>query len=75
MQHLGHALLGDKTYKNSKPILGLPPMTLTAVRNFPRQALHAYQLHLEHPVSKKPLEIQCEIPQDIQEIQTLLQQT
>ncbi len=73
MQHLGHALLGDKTYNSNKPMLGLPPTTLTAVRNFPRQALHAYQLHLEHPVSNKPLEIQCEIPQDIQEIQTLLQ--
>ncbi len=72
MQHLGHALLGDQTYNKAKPVMGLAPALQQSIRNFPRQALHAYELHLQHPISDKTLEIKCDLPQDIQEILNLL---
>jgi 23S rRNA pseudouridine1911/1915/1917 synthase len=38
------------------------------LRDFPRQALHAAKLQLEHPVTGKPLEAQAPLPQDMQSL-------
>ena len=37
----------------------------TALREFPRQALHAARLQLEHPVTGRPLEAQAPLPGDM----------
>ena len=52
MAHLGHALVGDVLY-------GGPPGGHLA-----RQALHAWQLGLIHPVSGQPLRFQSPLPLD-----------
>lgn len=50
--HIGHPLLGDDLY-------GGP---LTYIQ---RQALHASSLSFEHPVTKKPISVDCPLPNDI----------
>jgi 23S rRNA pseudouridine1911/1915/1917 synthase len=50
----GHPLVSDPVY-GGKPALGLV-----------RQALHAVELHLEHPVSRKPLRFECLPPADFE---------
>lgn len=51
-KHLGHPIVGDKTYgiKNQK-------------FNLEGQLLHAYKLELTHPTSGKRMSFECEIPE------------
>jgi 23S rRNA pseudouridine1911/1915/1917 synthase len=52
MAHLGHPLVGDPLYGAGRRAgAGLPAAAASAVRAFPRQALHAIRLGLEHPHS------------------------
>lgn len=50
MAHVGHPLVGDKTY-GGRPRLpkGASLALIEGLRGFPRQALHAVRLGLEHP--------------------------
>ena len=52
---MGHPLLGDSLYGGKTEIIS-------------RQALHATELRLYHPLSAKLLEIKCELPRDMQEV-------
>ncbi|MEN9889653.1 MAG: hypothetical protein RL559_1690 [Pseudomonadota bacterium] len=54
MAHLGHPLLGDTVY-GGKPLAGLT-----------RQALHAWQLALNHPVTGQALRWRSPLPADLQ---------
>lgn len=54
MAHLGYPLVGDGLYGGT-PGLGLA-----------RQALHAWQLAFEHPVTGKPLQFTAPLPADMQ---------
>ena len=54
MAHVGHSVLGDKTYGSGK---GLG-----------RQALHAKSLGFTHPRTKKYVQFDTEIPKDMQEV-------
>lgn len=51
-KHLGHPIVGDKTYgiKNQK-------------FNLEGQLLHAYKLELTHPTTGKRMSFECEIPE------------
>jgi 23S rRNA pseudouridine1911/1915/1917 synthase len=51
----GHPLLADATY-GGKPLLGLQ-----------RQALHAAELSLAHPITRAPLAFACAAPDDFQQ--------
>jgi 23S rRNA pseudouridine1911/1915/1917 synthase len=53
MALLGHPLVADELYG------GAPAAGLT------RQALHAYRLAFEHPVSREPMAFEAPIPQDL----------
>ena len=53
--YMGHPLLGDDLYGGKTGIIS-------------RQALHAAELRLYHPLSTKLLEIKCELPRDMQEV-------
>ncbi|MCH7899016.1 MAG: hypothetical protein IIC62_06700, partial [Proteobacteria bacterium] len=63
--HRRHALLGDGVYGGR---LGLPAGATAALidelRGFKRQALHAAQLKLLHPVSGDELVLDAAIPED-----------
>jgi 23S rRNA pseudouridine1911/1915/1917 synthase len=47
---------------------GATPELVAALRSFPRQALHAAQLDLDHPVSGKRISCTAELPNDMQEL-------
>ena len=57
MQSIGFALVGDQLYGKAH----LAPV-------FPRQALHAFQLGLIHPVSGKVCEWSVPVPQDFSDL-------
>jgi 23S rRNA pseudouridine1911/1915/1917 synthase len=73
LAHIRHAIVGDTTYGGRL----LPPRGATqelndALRAFPRQALHAERLQLEHPVSGETIAWQAPMPSDMTRLLTLL---
>jgi 23S rRNA pseudouridine1911/1915/1917 synthase len=64
---IGHPLLGDATYGagfRTKAAL-LPPDAREALQHLERQALHAYLLGLEHPITGQHLVFRSELPLDL----------
>jgi len=64
---IGHPVVGDRRYGAR----GVVPPSATAalaatLRDFPRQALHAYRLALVHPSSGESLAFESELPEDMQ---------
>lgn len=73
MAYRHHPLVGDPVYGGRPRIpAGASPELVSALRSFPRQALHARRLGLEHPRSGETLEFHCEIPADMQELLAVL---
>lgn len=65
MAHIGFALVGDKTYgKSFKIPKGANSHLIEALKAFPRQALHAAKLGLEHPGTGEYTEWTAPIPED-----------
>jgi len=66
---LKHPLVGDPVYGGR---LRLPPKAsdklITALREFPRQALHATELGLIHPKTKQDISWQAPIPDDMESL-------
>ena len=75
MSHAGHALVGAPTYGGRRKLArgAVSEDADTAVREFPRQALHAQVLGFIHPVSGEKLRFEAEIPQDMTDLIALLQ--
>lgn len=69
-KHIGHPLFNDERYGGDKILKGT---TFTKYRQFvencfqvlPRQALHAKTLGFEHPMTKKRLYFDSDLPQDM----------
>jgi 23S rRNA pseudouridine1911/1915/1917 synthase len=75
MTHLRHSIVGDSVYGGEAVRgQGLPESLRAALKAFPRQALHARELALAHPLSGKPLEITREPPADMQALLALLRE-
>ncbi|MFK5971881.1 MAG: RluA family pseudouridine synthase [Flavobacteriaceae bacterium] len=72
MKYIGHTLFNDERYGGERILKGT---TFTKYKQFvdnafkvlPRQALHAKTLGFIHPISKKPMRFDSEIPQDMAE--------
>ena len=65
MAHIKHPLVGDKTYNTRyQQISGVSTELDETLRQFPRQALHAFQLSFEHPATQELVEFQCDLPDD-----------
>ncbi|CAN5299844.1 RluA family pseudouridine synthase [soil metagenome] len=77
LAHLGHPLLGDEVYgagfKTKSGQLG--PQSQSALTALGRQALHAYLLVLEHPVSGEILHWESGLPEDLLLLQAALRST
>lgn len=75
MAHLGHPLLADPLYATGfKTKASLLPKELgEAIDKFDRQALHAYLLGFEHPLSGDYLEFESELPADMRHIENLFE--
>jgi 23S rRNA pseudouridine1911/1915/1917 synthase len=73
LSHIKYPIVGDRVYGGR--LLwpkGASAELIDAIRNFPRQALHAAQLDFAHPVSEKPLSFTAPLPQDMQELLRVL---
>jgi 23S rRNA pseudouridine1911/1915/1917 synthase len=73
LSHLGHPVFGDPVYAGRKSkIAGLnmedTRILVELLQNFKRQALHARALGFIHPVTKKALHFESDLPKDLQEL-------
>lgn len=66
MASVGYPLVGDRRYGARGRLPPAPGSELVeALRTFPRQALHAWVLGLEHPRSGEALEFSAPVPADL----------
>ena len=71
-KHIGHTLFNDERYGGERILKGT---TFTKYKQFvdncfkvlPRQALHAKTLGFEHPTTKKWMQFDSEMPEDMQQ--------
>ncbi|HEY1309324.1 MAG TPA: RluA family pseudouridine synthase [Pseudolabrys sp.] len=74
LAHIGHPILGDAAYgtgfKTKASLLG--PAARAALEVLGRQALHAYLLRFEHPISGELLEFRSELPPDLRRLREAL---
>lgn len=75
MTHVGFPLVGDPVYGGR---FRIPPATnptlVKTLREFPRQALHARFLELDHPVTGERLRWESPLPEDLVWLLDLLRQ-
>ena len=64
MAHLGCPVVGDPVYGRKSRNAKAP----TALREFPRQALHAAVLAFRHPITGQNLKFATELPQDFSKL-------
>lgn len=69
LAHIRHPLVGDKTYGGNRQFAaGLSESLRQAIADFPRQALHAAQLGLIHPVIGADMLWHAERPADFEQL-------
>jgi 23S rRNA pseudouridine1911/1915/1917 synthase len=69
MAHIKYPIVGDNVYSGRLLLpKGASPKLVEALRKFPRQALHAAQLDLDHPVTGKRISCTAELPKDMQDL-------
>ncbi|WP_286786163.1 MULTISPECIES: 23S rRNA pseudouridine(1911/1915/1917) synthase RluD [Pseudomonas] len=75
MTHVGFPLVGDPVYAGRFRIPPAASATLVeTLKQFPRQALHARFLELDHPVTGKRMKWESPMPDDLVWLLTLLRQ-
>ena len=73
LSHAGYPLVGDRVYGGRLMMpKGATEELRVALREFPRQALHAARLQLEHPVTGKALECVAPLPDDMVQLLKVL---
>jgi len=65
LESQGWPIVGDPVYGEPRWPRIADPALAAACRDFPRQALHAWRLELEHPVSGEPLALEALPPADL----------
>ena len=67
LSHIGYPIVGDPEYGGRRRLpAGASPELVAALEGFRRQALHAAQLKLEHPVSGKEMAWEAPLPGDME---------
>jgi 23S rRNA pseudouridine1911/1915/1917 synthase len=75
MSHVGYPLVGDPVYGGRFRIPPAASQTMVqTLKEFPRQALHARFLELDHPVTGQRMKWQSPLPDDFVWLLTLLRQ-
>ncbi len=75
MSHIHYPLVGDPLYGGRMRLpKGATERLQEHLRQFRRQALHAKRLELRHPVSGETLEWEVPLPDDLNELLTVLRQ-
>ena len=76
LSHAGTPIVGDPLYaKRLGLVPGLSVATAEAVRNFPRQALHAARLEFRHPVTGEACTFEAPLPADMAELLAVLRES
>ncbi|MGD2117452.1 MAG: 23S rRNA pseudouridine(1911/1915/1917) synthase RluD [Chromatiales bacterium] len=69
MAYIHHPIVGDPLYAGRSRIpAGVSETLKQKIRDFPRQALHARRLTLQHPVSDETLSWGAPLPEDMQQL-------
>jgi 23S rRNA pseudouridine1911/1915/1917 synthase len=75
MAHIKHPIVGDPVYgTRSVRGRGLEPGLREKLSAFPRQALHAHELALAHPVTREALSFSAELPKDLRQLLVALRE-
>ncbi|EMI4493880.1 23S rRNA pseudouridine(1911/1915/1917) synthase RluD [Pseudomonas aeruginosa] len=75
MSHIGYPLVGDPVYGGRFRIPPVASQTLVqTLREFPRQALHARFLELDHPATGVRMKWESPLPEDVLWLLSLLRQ-
>ena len=71
LDSIHHPVIGDSVYNSMKRTLGsCPPNKQTSLKlffnkNLQRQALHAWKIRFKHPILQKDIDIESELPNDL----------
>ena len=72
MSSIGHSLIGDKIYggvpKTNKKQTFIEQNIISQCKTFSRQALHSKTLSFVHPISKKQMHFDIDLPNDIKKL-------
>jgi 23S rRNA pseudouridine1911/1915/1917 synthase len=73
LAHAGFPIVGDRVYGGRLALpRGASEALRQALKDFPRQALHAARLEFAHPVKGKPVECEAPLPADMRELLRVL---
>jgi 23S rRNA pseudouridine1911/1915/1917 synthase len=73
LAHAGFPIIGDRVYGGRLALpRGASEELRQALKDFPRQALHAARLEFAHPVTRKPVECAAPLPIDMRELLRVL---
>lgn len=73
LSHIGYPIVGDRVYGGRRQLrAGLSELQRQAITDFSRQALHAYTLGFEHPVTGEDIEVTAPMPEDMQQLMAIL---
>ncbi len=67
LKHAGYPLVGDPVYGEAR-WKASPPACRPILRTFPRPALHAWRLRLDHPLEGRTLEFEAPLAEDLAEL-------
>ena len=74
MAYIKHPVVGDPVYSGRAHLpKGISHQLRNKLQLFPRQALHACAISLLHPATGNPVQFEICLPQDIQELLTVLE--
>lgn len=65
LSHIGHPLVGDQTYYNKNLITQTEKLLEFSFEHCQRQALHAYRLAFNHPITDKTIDVELPLPDDM----------
>ncbi len=72
MSSIGHSLIGDKIYggipKTNKKQPFIEQNIISKCKSFSRQALHSKTITFQHPISKKIMHFDIDLPNDIKSL-------
>lgn len=75
MSYIHFPLIGDQTYGGRMRIpAGATPELIETLRGFPRQALHARRLELQHPDDGRTMSWEVPLPEDMLHLLALLRE-
>lgn len=75
MAHIHYPILGDPIYGGRLQLpKGATPALIARLRQFKRQALHAYELGFTHPTTQEEMTFQAPLPDDMQQLIQILQE-